>query len=463
MELRLIPHTLIDPSPYQPRKDLGDLEALARSIAQVGLLQPLVVRPKGERYELLAGHRRLEALRRLGWDKVPAVVREATEEEARQAVVHENEVRQQLDPYSLALYLRENLKRVLGLDEEALWRLLSRVFRGLEVDPGMAARLREVLAAYGIKEKTFYVHYRPLLSLPPALVSELARRRAAAGSTLKSLHRWLAGWRTPLGHLGRYWVALGGSLESRLDPEELVQRAFFRFLQENPPGLDARGLRALLRAGTRDLMLAPHMRDLKPYLGQPAPGELLEDTRLEEVLLRAMRALWEEVRGGGRGSGRLPPGFLAEAAPSLAAWRGLEGFFADLSALLFYALVWEAHREGVGSPLPELFRGLARQGTAYLQEALALAAQEGQLHPEAADRLHLVLERRLEGFLQEVEEARLPAGGEAAVVGLLGRAWAVAKQLYRQAGVEPAVPPPVRPLEERLRDVGFTLQSKGST
>lgn len=461
MELRLIPHTLVDPSPYQPRRELGDLEALTRSIAQVGLLQPLVVRPKGERYELLAGHRRLEALRRLGWERVPAVVREATEEEARQAVVHENEVRQQLDPYSLALYLRENLKRVLGLDDEALWSLLSRLFRGLEVDPEMAGRLREVLAAYGIKEKTFYVHYRPLLSLRPALVSELARRRAAAGSTLKSLHRWLAGWRTPLGHLGRYWVASGGSLESGLDPEELTQRAFLRFLQEDPPGLDARGLRALLGAAARDVTLAPHMRDLKPYLGRPEPGELLEGARLEEALLRAMRALWEEVRGGGRGSGRLPPGFLAEVAPSLAAWRGLEGFFADLSALLFYSLAWEAHREGGVSLLPELSRGLARQGTAYLQEALALAVQEGRLHPGAADRLRLALERRLDRFLQEVEEARLPPGGEAAVVGLLGKAWSAAKRLYGQAGVEPAAPPPALPIEERLRGVRFTLQSKG--
>ena len=50
------------------RKDLGDIDALARSIAQIGLLHPVVVRPDGL---LIAGERRLAACRRLGWDDVP--------------------------------------------------------------------------------------------------------------------------------------------------------------------------------------------------------------------------------------------------------------------------------------------------------------------------------------------------------------------------------------------------------
>jgi len=50
------------------RKDLGDIDALARSIKEVGLLHPIVITPNAE---LLAGQRRLEACRRLGWQKIP--------------------------------------------------------------------------------------------------------------------------------------------------------------------------------------------------------------------------------------------------------------------------------------------------------------------------------------------------------------------------------------------------------
>ena len=57
------------------RKDLGDLEALARSIADLGLLHPIVVNQRGE---LLAGQRRLEACRLLGWTEVPVNIMETT-------------------------------------------------------------------------------------------------------------------------------------------------------------------------------------------------------------------------------------------------------------------------------------------------------------------------------------------------------------------------------------------------
>jgi ParB family chromosome partitioning protein len=71
--------TAIGPNPYQPRRefDEGQLKELADSIEASGLLQPVVVRsrPNGH-YELIAGERRWRAVQRLGWQKIPAVIKE---------------------------------------------------------------------------------------------------------------------------------------------------------------------------------------------------------------------------------------------------------------------------------------------------------------------------------------------------------------------------------------------------
>jgi ParB family chromosome partitioning protein len=77
---------------------MGDLDGLAASIAEHGLLQPLVVRRMRRRYELIAGHRRLLAIRQLGWRSVPAVVRAADVDQAFVLTVVENLQRTDLRP-----------------------------------------------------------------------------------------------------------------------------------------------------------------------------------------------------------------------------------------------------------------------------------------------------------------------------------------------------------------------------
>jgi ParB family transcriptional regulator, chromosome partitioning protein len=77
-ELRELPVELIGPNPHQPRKafDEGALQALADSISERGVLQPVLVRPvAGGTYELIAGERRWRAARLAGLDKLPALVR----------------------------------------------------------------------------------------------------------------------------------------------------------------------------------------------------------------------------------------------------------------------------------------------------------------------------------------------------------------------------------------------------
>lgn len=89
----------ISPSPYQPRRDFeeNELEELARSIERVGIIQPIVVRRIGQRYELVAGERRLKACLKLGMTKVPAIVRNLDNSRAAEISLIENLQRKDLN------------------------------------------------------------------------------------------------------------------------------------------------------------------------------------------------------------------------------------------------------------------------------------------------------------------------------------------------------------------------------
>lgn len=91
---------LIDPSPYQPRTKFREegLDELARSIRTSGIIQPLVVRPRGARFQLIAGERRWRAAQRAAMSRVPVVVRDVNEESALEMTLVENLQREDLNP-----------------------------------------------------------------------------------------------------------------------------------------------------------------------------------------------------------------------------------------------------------------------------------------------------------------------------------------------------------------------------
>src|SRR5712691_10088871 len=105
---------------YRYRKDLGDLRALAQSIEEVGLLHPVVVTPEGR---LIAGQRRLEACRLLGWSAIPVTVVDLYQ--AARGEAHENLVRKDLLPSEIVA-----LKRAI----EPLERREARQRQGNRVD-----------------------------------------------------------------------------------------------------------------------------------------------------------------------------------------------------------------------------------------------------------------------------------------------------------------------------------------
>jgi ParB family chromosome partitioning protein len=126
-----IPIDLIDPNPEQPRRrfEAVELEKLVRSIQRHGVLQPVVVRRAGERYELVVGERRWRATRAAGLRSIPAVVKDVDERDLLEIALVENVQRHDLNPIELAHAFRalaengatqEEIGERVGLDRSTV-------------------------------------------------------------------------------------------------------------------------------------------------------------------------------------------------------------------------------------------------------------------------------------------------------------------------------------------------------
>ena len=127
-DLRQIPVELIQPNPHQPRRtfNAGSLQALADSLAERGVLQPVLVRPlAGGTYELIAGERRWRASQLAGQETVPAVVRPHDDRESLELALIENMAREDLNPIEEARACAL-LTDELGLTREELGRRVGR-------------------------------------------------------------------------------------------------------------------------------------------------------------------------------------------------------------------------------------------------------------------------------------------------------------------------------------------------
>ena len=132
---RLVPIELIDPNPDQPRQVMGDLSELMASIAAKGVIEPLVVRQRGDRYQVIAGERRYQASVQVGLRELPVVVRDAEDVEVIELALIENLQRKDLTPFEEAealqalaercAYTHEDLARRLGKSRTSVTESLS--------------------------------------------------------------------------------------------------------------------------------------------------------------------------------------------------------------------------------------------------------------------------------------------------------------------------------------------------
>jgi ParB family transcriptional regulator, chromosome partitioning protein len=155
--LRELPVANVLPNPFQPRSQIGeaDLAELTASIEASGLLQPVIVRPRNGKYELIAGERRWRAVQRLGWTKIPAIVRDVD------------------DPTLLTLALIENLQRddLTPIDEAMGYQRLGEEF---ELPQAEIARLVG-------RDRSTVANLLRLLKLPDEVKALVQERKLSEG------------------------------------------------------------------------------------------------------------------------------------------------------------------------------------------------------------------------------------------------------------------------------------------
>jgi len=207
---------LIEPSPYQPRTRFREeaLDELARSIQASGIIQPLVVRPIGSRFQLIAGERRWRAAQRAGLTRVSVIVRQASDQLALEMTLVENIQREDLNAIEAARAF-ELLMAEAQLTQEAVAArtgkdraTVANAIRLLKLEPKIQDWIEEGKLTAG--------HGRALLSLPDGqLRMRYAQRAARGGLTVRQIER-LASRRSRSGHTSPE-VQMDANIRSALD------------------------------------------------------------------------------------------------------------------------------------------------------------------------------------------------------------------------------------------------------
>ncbi len=181
---------LIEPSPYQPRTHFREegLDELSRSIRSSGIIQPLVVRQIGSRFQLIAGERRWRAAQRAGLSKVSVIVRQVTDELALEMTLVENLQREDLNAIEAARAF-ERLMDEFGLTQESVAERTGKD-RATVANSMRLLKLEPMIQDWIEEGKLTAGHGRALLAVPdPQLRKRYAQRAARGGLTVRQIER----------------------------------------------------------------------------------------------------------------------------------------------------------------------------------------------------------------------------------------------------------------------------------
>jgi ParB family chromosome partitioning protein len=181
---------VIDPSPYQPRTRFKEeaLDELARSIQTSGIIQPLIVRPIGSRFQLIAGERRWRAAQRAGLAKVPVIVRQVSDNLALEMTLVENIQREDLNAIEAARAF-ERLMDEAQLTQEAVAERTGKD-RATVANAIRLLKLEAKIQDWIEEGKLSAGHGRALLAVPDQqLRMRYAQRAARGGLTVRQIEK----------------------------------------------------------------------------------------------------------------------------------------------------------------------------------------------------------------------------------------------------------------------------------
>src|SRR5207245_6700221 len=207
---------LVEPSPYQPRTRFREeaLDELARSIRASGIIQPIVVRPIGNRYQLIAGERRWRAAQRAGLKKVSTIVRQVSDELALEMTLVENIQREDLNAIEAARAF-ERLMDEFQLTQESVAERTGKD-RATVANSVRLLKLEPVIQDWIEEGKLSAGHGRALLAVgDPQLRMRYAQRASRGGLTVRQIERLAA--RRSRGNQAAAEVHVDANIKSALE------------------------------------------------------------------------------------------------------------------------------------------------------------------------------------------------------------------------------------------------------
>ena len=187
--VRMLPIGQIDPNREQPRRSFDEdaLKELAASIRAMGVLQPIIVAPAGDRYTIIAGERRYRASRLAELDEIPAIVRDWDSQKRLEAALIENLQRDDLNPVEEAMGVRQLMDETGLTQEKAAERLgksrpaVANLLRLLTLPESVRQMLAEGKLSAG--------HARALVTVDPRRQVQLANLTVQQGWSVRQLER----------------------------------------------------------------------------------------------------------------------------------------------------------------------------------------------------------------------------------------------------------------------------------
>jgi len=186
---RQVPIERIDPNPNQPRQVMGDLSELMASVAEKGVIEPLIVRSRGDRFQIIAGERRYQAAVQVGLRELPVVIRDVDDGEVIELALVENLQRKDLTPFEEAEAL-DQLAHKSAYTHEALARKLGKSRTSITESLALNAMPEEVknlcrLADISSKSLLLQIVRQPTPQKMTALIEKIASQGGATRAEVR--------------------------------------------------------------------------------------------------------------------------------------------------------------------------------------------------------------------------------------------------------------------------------------
>ena len=195
---RMVPIDQVDPNPDQPRQIMGDLSELMASISEKGIIEPIIVRQRRGRFQIVAGERRYQAAAQVGLEELPVVIRDVDDAELIEIALIENLQRRDLSPFEEAEALH-TLARDHGFTHEDLARRLGKsrtsVTESLSLNT-MPDEVRELCRLADISSKSLLLQVVRQVD-PKKMIALLEQLTKGSGHTTREQARAAAARKKP--------------------------------------------------------------------------------------------------------------------------------------------------------------------------------------------------------------------------------------------------------------------------